>query len=107
MNFVFKGFQLIVVPDKTAISPPQAPCCGGLLHKHTTTNGNGSSTAVLPITNTAVTNCATTTTVQKSTILNMSTIDETNREYLLSIGRIFHKITLNDSVITVTRYRPR
>lgn len=29
------------------------------------------------------------------------------REYLLSIGRIFHKITLSGSEIKVTRYRPR
>lgn len=29
------------------------------------------------------------------------------KEYLLSIGRIFHKITLTNSEIKVTRYRPR
>lgn len=29
------------------------------------------------------------------------------KEYLLSIGRIFHKITLSGSEIKVTRYRPR
>lgn len=34
-------------------------------------------------------------------------IPERSKEYLLSIGRIFHKIALNDSIITVTRYRPR
>lgn len=34
-------------------------------------------------------------------------IPERSKEYLLSIGRIFHKIALNESVITVTRYRPR
>ncbi|XP_026474994.1 GATOR complex protein DEPDC5 isoform X3 [Ctenocephalides felis] len=28
-------------------------------------------------------------------------------QYLLSIGRVFHKITLNVDAITVTRYRPR
>ncbi|SPP84863.1 GATOR complex protein Iml1 isoform X1 [Drosophila guanche] len=32
---------------------------------------------------------------------------ESNKEYLLSIGRIFHKISLIGSVITVTGYRPR
>ncbi|XP_017135355.1 GATOR complex protein Iml1 isoform X9 [Drosophila miranda] len=32
---------------------------------------------------------------------------ESNKEYLLSIGRIFHKISLSGSVITVTGYRPR
>ncbi|KAJ6644516.1 GATOR complex protein Iml1 [Pseudolycoriella hygida] len=79
-----QGFQLIVVPDKSATSPPQAPCCGGLLHKH---HQHGS--------------------VPKSSILNISNTNKSVKEYLLSIGRIFHKITLNDSEITVTRYRPR
>ncbi|XP_076544250.1 GATOR complex protein Iml1 isoform X8 [Osmia lignaria lignaria] len=32
---------------------------------------------------------------------------EPKEEYLLSIGRIFHKISLFDNCITVTRYRPR
>lgn len=32
---------------------------------------------------------------------------ETSEEYLLSIGRIFHRIKLLGSTITVTRYRPR
>lgn len=32
---------------------------------------------------------------------------EDTQKYLLSIGRIFHKISLCGSTITVTRYRPR
>nr|CAD7589464.1 unnamed protein product [Timema genevievae] len=32
---------------------------------------------------------------------------EPTEEYLLSIGRVFHKISLSGSAITVTRYRPR
>lgn len=32
---------------------------------------------------------------------------EQTKEYLLSIGRIFHKISLNGSEIKITRYRPR
>lgn len=32
---------------------------------------------------------------------------EASEEYLLSIGRIFHRIKLTGSTITVTRYRPR
>lgn len=32
---------------------------------------------------------------------------EPREEYLLSIGRIFHKISLCGNAITVTRYRPR
>ncbi|KAG4066905.1 hypothetical protein HA402_009007 [Bradysia odoriphaga] len=81
-----QGFQLIVVPDKSATSPPQAcpACCGGLLHKHQAHN-----------------------TLQKSSILNVQSTNKGIKEFLLSIGRIFHKITLNDSEITVTRYRPR
>lgn len=36
----------------------------------------------------------------------VSAVEQT-KEYLLSIGRIFHKITLNGSEIKITRYRPR
>uniref|UniRef100_T1J2N4 DEP domain-containing protein n=1 Tax=Strigamia maritima TaxID=126957 RepID=T1J2N4_STRMM len=32
---------------------------------------------------------------------------ESNKEYFLSIGRIFHKVSLSGSTITVTCYRPR
>ncbi|XP_066583713.1 GATOR complex protein Iml1 isoform X2 [Prorops nasuta] len=32
---------------------------------------------------------------------------ESKEEYLLSIGRIFHKISIQGNTITVTRYRPR
>lgn len=32
---------------------------------------------------------------------------EDTQEYMLSIGRVFHKISLCGSTITVTRYRPR
>lgn len=32
---------------------------------------------------------------------------ESTKEYVLSIGRIFHKINLTGSEIKVTRYRPR
>lgn len=45
---------------------------------------------------------------QKSqSLLKFKANAEPSKEYLLSIGRIFHKITLMGSVITVTRYRPR
>ena len=70
-----QGFQLIVLEDKT-LSPPQAPCCGGL--KQT-----------------------------QSTLMKIKPPTEPTKEYLLSIGRIFHKISLSGSVITVTGYRPR
>ncbi|XP_011872141.1 PREDICTED: DEP domain-containing protein 5 isoform X3 [Vollenhovia emeryi] len=43
-----------------------------------------------------------------STIMRgRQTESEPKEEYLLSIGRIFHKISLFDNSITVTRYRPR
>ncbi|KAH8303794.1 hypothetical protein KR018_006009 [Drosophila ironensis] len=42
-----------------------------------------------------------------SAVLPVKPPSEIQREYLLSIGRIFHKISLSGSVITVTGYRPR
>ncbi|XP_055607436.1 GATOR complex protein Iml1 isoform X1 [Uranotaenia lowii] len=73
-----QGFQLIVLPDKSITNPQQAPCCGGQLQ----------------------------TSFQLS-VLRIRPPQEQSQEYLLSIGRIFHKITLSGSVITVTRFRPR
>ena len=73
---------MIVLPAKSGNSPPQAPCCGGKLSSP----------------------------FQKSTVLNVLNMrppQEPSKEYLLSIGRIFHKISLTGSTITVTRYRPR
>lgn len=48
--------------------------------------------------------------VNKPTPPRLSIVQFTNteqKEFLLSIGRIFHKICLVDLEITVTRYRPR
>ncbi|XP_020801604.1 DEP domain-containing protein 5 isoform X13 [Drosophila serrata] len=42
-----------------------------------------------------------------SAVLPLKPPCESKKEYLLSIGRIFHKISLSGSVITVTGYRPR
>lgn len=42
----------------------------------------------------------------KSSVVAPMSVENT-KEYLLSIGRIFHKITLNCSEIKITRYRPR
>ncbi|KAK9298142.1 hypothetical protein QLX08_008454 [Tetragonisca angustula] len=42
-----------------------------------------------------------------SVMRGRQTESEPKEEYLLSIGRIFHKISLFDNCITVTRYRPR
>ncbi|KAI8123429.1 DEP domain-containing protein 5 [Lucilia cuprina] len=72
-----QGFQLIVLEEKSNAPPAQAPCCGGLKQQKPTS------------------------------VLHMKPLTEVTKEYLLSIGRIFHKITLNGSVITVTGYRPR
>ncbi|XP_039435654.1 GATOR complex protein Iml1 isoform X2 [Culex pipiens pallens] len=73
-----QGFQLIVLPDKSIMNPQQAPCCGGQLQSS-----------------------------YQSSVLRIRPPQEPSQEYLLSIGRIFHKISLSGSVITVTRYRPR
>lgn len=43
----------------------------------------------------------------RSSIVQSTNVNDRSKEYLLSIGRIFHKIGLVDSEITVTRYRPR
>ncbi|XP_073836084.1 GATOR complex protein Iml1 isoform X5 [Musca autumnalis] len=72
-----QGFQLIVIEEKPNNAPAQAPCCGGLKQQKPTS------------------------------VLHMKPENEETKEFLLSIGRIFHKITLNGSVITVTGYRPR
>lgn len=45
--------------------------------------------------------------IQTKPSLVASVLPEDTKEYLLSIGRIFHKITLTGSEIKVTRYRPR
>ncbi|XP_055914582.1 GATOR complex protein Iml1 isoform X2 [Eupeodes corollae] len=74
-----QGFQLIVLEDKNQ-GPSQAPCCGGLKQKQQS---------------------------HQSSVLKMKPPSEITKEYLLSIGRIFHKISLRDSVITVTGYKPR
>ncbi|XP_044001787.1 GATOR complex protein Iml1 isoform X3 [Aphidius gifuensis] len=42
-----------------------------------------------------------------SVIRGRQTQSEPKEEYLLSIGRIFHKISLSGNCITVTSYRPR
>lgn len=42
---------------------------------------------------------------QRSSIVQIPNLEL--KEFLLSIGRIFHKISLVESEITVTRYRPR
>lgn len=42
-----------------------------------------------------------------SVMRGRQTESEPKEEYLLSIGRIFHKISLCGNSITVTRYRPR
>ncbi|XP_035917086.1 GATOR complex protein Iml1 isoform X3 [Anopheles stephensi] len=77
-----QGFQLIVLPDKSATNPPHAPCCGGHLQ---------------PVSYFAT----------ASSVLRRQPPQEPTKEYLLSIGRIFHRISLSGSAITVTRYRPR
>lgn len=76
-----QGFQLIIVEEK---QPTSNICCS--------TNGS-----CVPSANNLGT----------SAVLPVKPSCEPNKEYLLSIGRIFHKISLSGSVITVTGYKPR
>ncbi len=64
---------------------------------------------ILPSLNKNQNNAAGSNTVPAiSTVMRgRQTESEPKEEYLLSIGRIFHKISLFDNSITVTRYRPR
>ena len=72
-----QGFQLIIVEEK-GTPLKNAPCCGGVNRL-----------------------------LKPSSLLAIKPPSEVTKEYLLSIGRIFHKISLSGSVITVTGYRPR
>lgn len=40
-------------------------------------------------------------------LTNDNELERERTEYTMSIGRIFHKLSLNDNTITVTQYRPR
>jgi hypothetical protein len=44
--------------------------------------------------------------IRSSTYVQEGT-EAASEEYFLSIGRVFHKITLDGSTIVVTRFRPR
>ncbi|XP_053952513.1 GATOR complex protein Iml1 isoform X3 [Anastrepha ludens] len=67
----------LIVLEEKNAQPAQAPCCGGYKQQ------------------------------KPSAVLGIKAPTEVMKEYLLSIGRIFHRITLSGSVITVTGYRPR
>ncbi|KZC10817.1 DEP domain-containing protein 5 [Dufourea novaeangliae] len=63
---------------------------------------------ILPTTNKNQTNTPGSAVPAISSVMRgRQTESEPKEEYLLSIGRIFHKISLFDNCITVTRYRPR
>ncbi|XP_063239930.1 GATOR complex protein Iml1 isoform X2 [Bacillus rossius redtenbacheri] len=74
-----QGFQLILLPKRGPPPQPQTP---------------GSACHVMPG-------------GVGSRVLSRPRDVEASEEYFLSIGRVFHKISLNGSAITVTRYRPR
>ena len=92
-----KGFQSIVMPDKNEINPNTSY----YISRPNSGSGNVSINQLK----------CTPSIVAKSIPLRSSIVQSTtaerSKEYLLSIGRIFHKIGLIDSEITVTRYRPR
>lgn len=72
-----QGFQLIVLPDNSA-------------------------SQIKPL----VAPCCGGSLQVKSSVVAPLAMEQA-KEFLLSIGRIFHKITLNGSEIKITRYRPR
>lgn len=113
-----QGFQLIILPDKPAVSPAHlSPSLGGGTNPHTphklplststpsNTPSSAPSTLLQPPTSLPH--------IQRLTLTipllqAAAAQPEPTRSYLLSIGRIFHKISLVDRTeITVTRYRPR
>lgn len=95
-----KGFQLIVMPDKNETSP-QTSYSSNYSYGSRPNSGNGHTSAhSLKYGSSAV------IMKPRSSIVQIA-IPERSKEYLLSIGRIFHKIALTDAEITVTRYRPR
>jgi hypothetical protein len=80
MLFTSQGFQLIVLSEHNSKKQAQTP-------------GSNSTSATAGIIS--------------SLVMSRPCDIEPTEEYLLSIGRVFHKISLSGSAITVTRYRPR
>ncbi|XP_066997885.1 GATOR complex protein Iml1 isoform X2 [Anabrus simplex] len=74
-----QGFQLIVIPKADGSKRPQTP-------------GPNTSNSTVGV---------------SSVVMTRPRDIEPTEEYFLSIGRVFHKIALSGSAITVTRYRPR
>lgn len=75
-----QGFQLIVFSEHSSKKQAHTP-------------GNNSTSAAAGIIS--------------SLVMSRPCDIEPTEEYFLSIGRVFHKISLSGSAITVTRYRPR
>lgn len=89
------------MPDKIEVNP-NLSC---YMHSSRPNSGSGN------VSNNHL-KCGTNMIAKTSTPIRSSIVQPTNgtertKEFLLSIGRIFHKIGLVDSEITVTRYRPR
>lgn len=97
---IFQGFQLIVMPDKSDMNTVTSH----YMHFSRPNSGTGN------VSNNHL-KCGSNMVGHKSPPMRSSIVQSTNtertKEFLLSIGRIFHKIALVDSEITVTRYRPR
>lgn len=93
---------MIVKPDKNETSP-QTSISGSYL-RSLSRPGSGNGNIMTNQTRTSL--VGVNKPKQRASIVQSTIIDPT-KEYLLSIGRIFHKIALVDSEITVTRYRPR
>lgn len=90
-----QGFQLIVVAaPQNQGTGATAPCCGGQLNQSPARQPIRPSQTPVGSLNT-------------SSVLKTLPPQEDAQEYRLSIGRMFHKISLVGNAITVTRYRPR
>lgn len=99
-TILLQGFQLIVMPDKHEVNMNASH----YMHSSRPNSGSGQ------VSNNhfkCVSNMISKTSTPMRSSIVQSTITERTKDFLLSIGRIFHKIGLVDSEITVTRYRPR
>lgn len=97
-----QGFQLIVTPDKVENHNPSI--ASNYMHTPRS-HSSYSHHSFNSYSNFGSNSMLNRTIAPRSSIVQIPNAEY--KEFLLSIGRIFHKICLVDSEITVTRYRPR
>lgn len=87
-----KGFQIILLPrQNSSNTTSQHSSKSSSLHKSASSSRHRSGTAGGSRTSSG----------------DSGEIERERTEYTMSIGRIFHKLSLNGNTITVTQYRPR